>query len=176
MKKTTSTNGPVTQPDWARARSKFIEAGGSTTHSFGLGRLIGQIYALLYLAPAPLALEEIALQLGVSKASISVTIRQMESWQAVHKIWVKGDRRDFYECEPDFRAIIRQGILPTLRKKLETAGSQLEHVSTLIKDQAAANETPPDARQKINDRLERARKLQKKLSSLVDNPLLDHLL
>lgn len=162
--------------DWAYTRSKFIEAGGSTTQSFGLGRLIGQIYALLYLAPAPLALEEIAQQLGVSKASISVTIRQMESWQAVHKIWVKGDRRDFYECEPDFRAILKQGILPTLRKKLETAGTQLEHVATLLQAQNENGDESDEGSSKINERLEKARKFQRQISSIVDNPLIKHLL
>ena len=45
--------------DWPAVRRKFIEAGGSTTQSFGLGRILGQIYALLYLSPAPLCLDDI---------------------------------------------------------------------------------------------------------------------
>ncbi|HSH96541.1 MAG TPA: hypothetical protein VK968_20500, partial [Roseimicrobium sp.] len=69
--------------DLTYARDKFIEAGGSTTLSFGLGRLVGQIYALLYLSPEPMCLDDIAHQLGVSKAGVSVTIRQMEQWHAV---------------------------------------------------------------------------------------------
>ncbi len=163
--------------DWAQARSKFIEAGGSTTQSFGLGRLIGQIYALLYLSPAPLCLEDIASQLGVSKASISITIRQMERWTAVHKIWVKGDRRDFYEAETDFRKIFRNGLLETLQKKLKTAGTHLEEVEELAKESLAQSGSPDQADLKaVQERLEHARNFHRQLSNLIDNPLINRLL
>lgn len=170
---------PLNQPDWAHTRSKFIEAGGSTTQSFGLGRLVGQIYALLYLSPAPICLEEIASQLGVSKASISITVRQMERWAAVHKVWVKGDRRDFYEAETDFRKIFRDGFLETLQKKLHTAGRHLEQVETHAKQsllQPTAVTTDSADVKTITERLERARKFQRQLSGLIDNPLVNRLL
>ncbi|HEY1173775.1 MAG TPA: hypothetical protein VGH19_20590 [Verrucomicrobiae bacterium] len=162
-------------------RSKFIEAGGSTTQSFGLGRLVGQIYALLYLSPEPICLEEIAAQLGVSKASISITIRQMERWAAVHKVWVKGDRRDFYEAETDFRKIFRDGFLETLQKKLHTAGRHLEQVETHAKQSLAqtsdiSSENESAAMKTVTERLERARKFQRQLSGLIDNPLINRLL
>lgn len=163
--------------DWAQARGKFIEAGGSTTQSFGLGRLVGQIYALLYLSTNPLSLDEIALQLGVSKASISITIRQMERWCAVHKVWVKGDRRDFYEAETDFRKIFRDGFLETLQKKLHTAGTHLEQVETLAQESLnQANGADHEAQKTVTERLERARKFQRQLSGLIDNPLINRLL
>lgn len=166
------------EQDWAYTRSKFIEAGGSTTQSFGLGRLVGQIYSLLYLSPTPLCLESIATQLGVSKASISITIRQMERWCAVHKIWVKGDRRDYYEAEIDFRKIFRNGFLSTLQKKLQTAGQQLEQVETLAKESHQENQnvaTDQDLKI-VTERLEHARKFQRQISSLIDNPLINRLL
>jgi len=163
--------------DWAHTRSKFIEAGGSTTQSFGLGRLTGQIYALLYLSPSPISLEEIADQLGVSKASISITIRQMERWTAVHKVWVKGDRRDFYEAETDFRKIFREGFLETLQKKLHTAGKHLEQVEAKAKEnlQQAPSEDKEDLTT-VAGRIEKARRFQRQISGLIDNPLLNRLL
>src|SRR6266705_2328998 len=93
--------------EWLVARSNFIEAGGHTTQSFGLGRIIGQIYALLYLSPIALCLDTIAEELGVSKASVSTTIRQLERWTAVKRVWMKGDRRDFYEAETDFQSVLK---------------------------------------------------------------------
>ncbi len=165
------------QPDWAHTRSKFIEAGGSTTQSFGLGRLTGQIYALLYLSPSPISLEEIAAQLGVSKASISITIRQMERWTAVHKVWVKGDRRDFYEAETDFRKIFREGFLETLQKKLHTAGRHLEQVETQAKETLQKNHTESkEDLDTITARIEKARRFQRQISGLIDNPLLKRLI
>jgi len=165
--------------DWGEARSKFIEAGGSTTQSFGLGRLVGQIYALLYIHPDPLCLDDIASQLGVSKASISITIRQMERWTAVHKVWIKGDRRDFYEAEIDFRKILRNGLLETLQKKLKTAGTHLEQVEKLAKETMVASANPGQAEpdlKAITERLEHARNFHRQISALIDNPLINRLL
>src|SRR5437773_6056452 len=119
--------------EWHAARRKFVEAGGHTTQSFGLGRIIGQIYAVLYLSPTPMCLDDIAKELGVSKASVSTTVRQLEQWAAVRRVWVKGDRKDYYEAETDFGTMVRHGLLMTFRKKLETAGTQIGHVEDSLK-------------------------------------------
>jgi len=110
---------------WAEERRRFIEAGGNTTHAFGLGRIIGRLYALLYLTPVPTALEEIAAQLAVSKASASIAVRQLADLHAVRQVWIPGERRDFYEAETHFSVILREGLLPGIRKKLQSAGMQI---------------------------------------------------
>lgn len=118
---------PVPSPrSWESERRHFIEAGGNSTHAFGLGRMIGKVYALLYLTPEPLSLEQVADELKVSKASASITLRQLESWQAVLLINVEGDRRDFYVAQTDFSILLRKGIMPGVRKKLRSAGVQIE--------------------------------------------------
>src|SRR3989442_2784254 len=162
---------------WIAARRKFIEAGGHTTQSFGLGRIIGQIYSLLYLSPAPLCLDDIAEELGVSKASVSTTIRQLERWTAVKRVWMKGDRRDFYEAETDFRTVLRHGLLATMRKKLDTAGTQLGHIETCLKQAKANGHTAKNNDMKIVvQRLERAKEFHGKVRGLLSNPLLEHFL
>lgn len=172
MPTTTSTD------QWVVARRKFIEAGGQTTQSFGLGRIMGQIYALLYLSPKPMCLDEIAEELGVSKASVSTTIRQLERWTAVKSVWVKGDRRDFYEAETDFQSVIRHGLLEVLRKKLTTAGTQLSVVEECLRqagnrDAAGGADGDMDV---VMARLERAKRFHSKVQGLLSNPLLEHLL
>ena len=168
---------PKSHPQWATARRKFVEAGGHTTQSFGLGRMLGQMYALLYLSPRPLCLDEVAAELGISKASVSTTIRQLERWTAVKRVWVKGDRRDFYEAETDFQAVLKHGLLATLRKKLDTAGTQIQVVEECLKEATAQNNGGADeALDVVVTRLERAKKFQSKVNGLLSNPLLDHLL
>ena len=180
---------PVTSPahanpsgasvEWAREVRRFIDAGGNTTHSFGLGRLIGRMFALLYLHPKPLSLEEIALRLDISKASASLTARQLADWRAIRLVTVEGDRRDFYEAEVQFRVIIREGLLPGLRKKLQSARLQINR--TLEADPANAHEqngghaTPADSRE-IRRRLRAARDLHSKLDGILSSRLLDHFL
>ncbi len=159
------------------ARRKFIEAGGNTTQSFGFGRIPGQLFALLYLSAKPLCLDDIARELGVSKASVSTTVRQLEQWAAVRRVWVKGDRKDYYEAETDFGTMLRRGLLTTFHKKIETAGTQIGNVESTLQ---RAMETVDDAQrqelQVVADRLRRARDFHDKINGMLTNPVIDQLL
>ena len=60
-------------------------------------------------------------ELNVSKGSISTNIKELEKWGAVRQVWVKGDRKDYYEAEVDFLRIIKEGIIPFFRRKLDSS-------------------------------------------------------
>lgn len=162
--------------DWAGAHRKFVEAGGQTTQSFGLGRLIGQIYAFLYLSPEPVCLDDIARELSISKASVSITIRQLETWQAAKRVWVMGDRKDYYEAETDFMTVFRSGFLESFRKKFNTAGVQLEHVDTAIQESLKGAEGEKRKQlQSVSKRIEKAKKFHGQVDTLLNNPIVNRL-
>ncbi len=89
---------------------------GRITAFWGFSKIMGQLYGLLYLSPKPLTLDEMAEGLAVSKGNVSINIRALERWNMVRRVWVKGDRKDFYEAETDFWKIIR-GVLKEREKK-----------------------------------------------------------
>ncbi len=151
---------------------ELVEAGGRTAQSFGLSRLFGQLYMLLYMSPEPRSLDELAAELGVSKASVSIASRKLEAWGAVRKVWVKGDRRDFYEAETDFRAILNGGLLTSLSKKLDSARVQIERSLALV-EQGTGDE---ERRKFLRERLKQAEQRRKRIADLIDNPLLRKLL
>ena len=166
---------------WISERRRFVEAGGNTTHSFGLGRMIGRVYALLYLTPKPISLEDIASSLAVSKASASITVRQLSSWHALRQVWVPGDRRDYYEAETDFSIIFKEGIMPGLRKKLQSAGVQIER--TLSVEPAAGSydltcteendrNFTRDQRAELRRRLKTAQSLHRRIDRILASKLL----
>ncbi|OQA05846.1 MAG: HTH-type transcriptional repressor OpcR [bacterium ADurb.Bin374] len=154
------------------AKREMIEAGGRTAQSFGLSRLLGQIYTLLYLNKGALSLDAIAESLGVSKASVSIACRQLESWGAVKRSWVKGDRRDYYVAETDFRRILGNGLLGSVLKKLDSAKVQIERSLGLLESRAGDSE---DA-EFLRDRLKEAEEFRNKISRLLDNPIVRTLL
>ncbi len=167
----------LASPELTAACRRFIESGGHTTQSFGLGQVIGQVFALLYLSPRPMCLDEITEDLAVSKASVCMTVRQLEQWSAVKHIWVKGDRRDFYEAETDFKALIRNAVLSTLRKKIETAAVRIESVETTLQEALAkADDGKRKEAKVVADRLKHARQFHQKVNALMNNPLLEKLL
>ncbi|MEZ5384386.1 MAG: MarR family transcriptional regulator [Prosthecobacter sp.] len=168
---------------WNREVRRFVEAGGNTTHGFGLGRLIGRMFALIYLQPRPLSLEQIADRLHISKASASTTVRQLEKWHAVTLVSIAGDRRDFYQVETRFSRIIKNGLLPSLRQKLRSAGAQITRTleaGTSETSEGRSQSAPPAFSsaefQEIRRRLRAARALHQKLDGILSSKLLDHFL
>lgn len=155
----------------AKARWEMIEAGGRTAQSFGLNRLFGQIYMLLYLHAEPLSLDSVAGQLGVSKASASIACRQLEAWGAVRRRWQKGDRRDYYAAESSFRQILQSGLMGSLNQKLESARRQIERSLALV-EQAGGN---GEATRFLRQRLREAETYRSKIARLLNHPLLRRL-
>jgi DNA-binding transcriptional regulator GbsR (MarR family) len=94
----------------------IMEAMGRISSFWGFGKIMGQLYGLLYLSFKPLTLDEMADSLAVSKGNISINIRTLERWNMVKRIWVKGDRKDYYEAETDFWKIVK-GVLREREKK-----------------------------------------------------------
>ncbi len=152
------------------ARWEMIEAGGRTCQSFGLNPLFGQMYMLLYLSREPLCLDQLAERLGVSKASISIVSRQLESWGAIRRVWKRGDRRYFFEAEMEIRRLIERGLLPSIIKKLDSARHQIERSLSLI------DEADSEDAKLLRDRLADAERRRARLESLIDNPIVRKLL
>lgn len=101
------------------ARNIIIEAFGRSFSLYGLPHVIGHIYGALYFADRPMGLEEIAGELGVSKATVSINIRVLESIKCVRKVWQKGSRRDYYEAERNFTRIFVEIMKNNIKKELE---------------------------------------------------------
>ena len=147
---------------------EMVEAGGRTSQSFGLTRLFGQIYMYLYLSRQLQSLDDVAQALGVSKASVSIAARQLESWGAVRRVWKRGDRRDYYEAEMDIRRLISQGVLTSVNKKLESARNQIARSIRLLEEQGGDVEELAFLR----ERLAEAERRRSRLEGLLNNPLI----
>lgn len=94
-----------------RAQRTFIDRLGDAAEADGLSPIAGRLFALLMLAAEPQSLDDLAEQLGVSKASVSTDARRLLDRGIVERTRRTGDRRDFYELTPDFFArVIRARV------------------------------------------------------------------
>jgi DNA-binding transcriptional regulator GbsR (MarR family) len=108
-----------------RVAGLFVDGiGAAAASSKVLSQLQGRIFALLYLQPRPLSLEEIAAELQQSKSNISVNIRGLVEWHLVRRTPVPGSRKDHYEAATDFfrvmQAIMEHRFRWNLRQVLAT--------------------------------------------------------
>ncbi|HMC33774.1 MAG TPA: hypothetical protein VKH65_05185 [Myxococcales bacterium] len=80
-----------------RSTATFVDGLGAAAATSGiLNQLQGRIFALLYLQPRPIALEDIAAELEQSKSNVSVNIRGLVEWHLVRRMRVAGSRKDHY--------------------------------------------------------------------------------
>lgn len=84
---------------YEKARDEFIAAMERITVGFGMPALAGRIFGLLAITPKPMSLDEISERLQTAKSGISVNIRLLENFGIARKVWVKGDRRGYYEAD-----------------------------------------------------------------------------
>ncbi len=153
---------------------RFIEDAGNTTQSFGVGRVIGQIYAFLYFSPSPETLDGMRDGLGISKGSASIAVRQLEQWGAVQKVWVKGDRKDYYTAKDAFGKIIKNAILEMVGKKMGDYESLLAEAREQL--ESGAIEDDADRIAFMQERLEHLQKFQRWSHQLWNSPMLQTLL
>ena len=118
----------------AKARDNFIEGAGHLASTVGLSRVIGQLYAMLFLSNQPLCLDDMAERLKISKGNASVNIRELEKLGVVRKVWVKGSRRDFYEAELDLEKLIKNGIVAAAKRRMDMILETVVGSENLIKE------------------------------------------
>ncbi|HEY5090649.1 MAG TPA: hypothetical protein VIK30_11810 [Polyangia bacterium] len=100
----------ATDDDLTTARDLAIDACGRIAQFWGFTRTMGRAFGLLYLSREPLAQSEIQSRLGISAGSASMTLSALGRWGVVHKVWVRGQRREHYQAETDFWKMI-SGVL-----------------------------------------------------------------
>jgi len=72
---------------------------GRLIEFWGFKRNMGRIWAVLYLSPEPLSAEDLRQALKLSSGAVSMTLNELSRWGVVRKVWVQGERKDFYAAE-----------------------------------------------------------------------------
>ncbi|GHH97413.1 HTH-type transcriptional repressor GbsR [Neobacillus kokaensis] len=132
-----------------QARERVIDAISQNMHLYGVTESVGRLYGALYFQEDPMTLDEMKVELGMSKTSMSTSVRNLVDLKMVGKVWRKGVRKDLYQAEPDwyqtfidfFTIKWRAGVsinVSAMEKSLNELQSLIndEHVEEHIKDQA----------------------------------------
>ena len=88
-------------------KQDFTEGLSQISKFWGLPKGMGAIFAVLYLSPSPLSLDELVGQTGLTKGAISTNVRALARMGLVRPTTKLGDRKDYYEAETDFYKSIR---------------------------------------------------------------------
>ena len=111
----------------------FVESAGNLGASLGISKVVAQLYALLYVWPEPLSLDDMCELLKISKGNASMNIRYLEQWNAVKKIWQKGSRKDYYEVNPEIEKIVFTRLKEGLERRINDFLQNLDKLDEEIK-------------------------------------------
>jgi DNA-binding transcriptional regulator GbsR (MarR family) len=88
-------------------KQDFTEGLSQISKFWGFPKGMGAIFAVLYLSPDALPLDELVEQTGLTKGAISTNVRALARMGLVRPSTKLGDRKDYYEAETDFYKSIR---------------------------------------------------------------------
>jgi DNA-binding transcriptional regulator GbsR (MarR family) len=122
---------PTPSVDSARILSplvrSFVAHFGEMGSRWGINRTVGQIYALIIVAPAPLNADDIAERLEFSRSNVSMGLKELQSWRLVNLRHFPGDRREYFDAPSDAWEIFRTLAEERRRREIEPTLSMLRN-------------------------------------------------
>lgn len=93
--------------DLAEIKRSFFEGLSGISQFWGFPRGMGAIFAVLYLTPGSLSLDELVEQTRLTKGAISTNVRLLARLGLIHAVPQLGDRKDYYLAETNFYRAVR---------------------------------------------------------------------
>lgn len=145
-------------------KNDFIAGMSGISQFWGLPKGVGAIFGVLYLAPAPLSLDELVTQTGLTKGAISTNVRALTRMGLIHPVSRLGDRKDYYQAETDFYRAIRAILQERQSGEFDRAVATV--TQTLQKLQDAQGEFDPAERAFLIGRLQALKEFFDSLDAL----------
>ena len=123
-----------------KIKKDFIEGLSQISRFWGFPKGMGAIFAVLYLSPTELSLDEIVTETGLTKGAISTEVRSLARMGLVHRSTKLGDRKDYYSAETDFYAAIRSILQERQNSEFDRAVRSVKDTLTTMDENWVDNE------------------------------------
>jgi DNA-binding transcriptional regulator GbsR (MarR family) len=117
------------------------EAVGRLIEFWGFKRHMGRIWALLYLSDEPLSAPELQDKLQLSAGSVSMATAELLRWGVVKKVWLHGQRRDYFSAESNFWKMISRVFRERELVEVLEAIAAMESALTSLDDKLASSDS-----------------------------------
>ncbi|WP_077590483.1 GbsR/MarR family transcriptional regulator [Planococcus lenghuensis] len=154
------------------ARERIIDQNSESQTLFGMSPTVRRLMSVMYYNEKPMTLDEMTEMLGMSKASMSNAVRELDEMGLVEKVWRKGERKDLYRVEEDNYESFFKYFGYHWRKVLTPKKSSLRKSISELNDLKAAGDLDAETAEQIDKdllKLEAGLEYYDWLSRLVDS-------
>ena len=131
----------------SQLETEVIDLFVQVSRLFGQPRSLAEMYGLLFISPAPLAMDHLIERLNLSKGSASQGLKYLRNLGAVKMVYVPGDRRVHYEAVAELRNLITRFLKDQIVPHIELGQQRLERIAGALK------QLPPDERARVGARI-----------------------
>ncbi|MBL8719704.1 MAG: MarR family transcriptional regulator, partial [Myxococcales bacterium] len=118
---------PLSEPE-----AMVSDAVGRLIEFWGFKRNMGRVWAVLYLSPHPLTAADLRDKLQISSGAVSMTVTELVRWGVVKRVWVQGERRDYYAAEVALWRMISRVLGERERTEIGGAVETFERALVLL--------------------------------------------
>lgn len=151
-------------------RGRLTEAGGRFAQDIGMSRVVGQILVHLYLTDGDCSMDDIEQDLGLSKASVSIAARQLETLGLIKRTWKSGDRKAYYRTTENIAMAFQEGLNGFLKQKMQLINMELDAAIDMVGKADDSGDAGNDV-DFLKRRLKRTGHLRDKFMGIIDNPV-----
>jgi len=134
------TMEPGTKEPERELLHEVADAVGALMEFWGFKRVMGRVWALLYLRADALSASELCDQLSISSGAASMALAELEHWAVVRRIRKPGDRREYFEAETDIWKMISRVMRERELVQIERAIEVFERVREKLRTMPAPGE------------------------------------
>lgn len=114
------------------SRQRFVEHWGTMAGVWGINPAMGRVHGLLHISGRPMNAEEIMEGLGLSRAAVSMNLRDLVNWGIVRRVHRKGDRKEYFESETEVWDMFTTIIRERKRREVDPTIAALEKCLELV--------------------------------------------
>ena len=152
---------------------------GRLMEFWGFKRNMGRVWSVLYLSPDPLSAEDLRNALQLSSGAVSMTLSELARWGVVRRVWIQGQRRDFYTAEVALWRMISRVFSERERAEVAAAVDAFEDALRQLEQVARTSIDPAQRaraelqRTRISQLLDLARLGQRLIDALLSTAKVD---
>lgn len=141
------------------AELAVLELVGEMIEFWGFRKILGQVWAVLYLAGRPLSAPELQRRLKASSGAISLALGDLRRWGVVTQSWRPGYRGILYLPETDFWKMVSRVVRERELNLVSSATERLEASAAAFR--TLSHSARAGARQELADTAGRIEKLHR---------------